>query len=550
MKKTLKNLGKFLMLLVLVSSCQDDDKTFGDLDAPQNLEITYTIEGQNAEYPDGDGTGNVMIKAIAEGAVTYKFSFSDLTNASSPTGEYTKQFTQNGVHTYTITATAFGRGGVSTSKSVEVTVLSNFSDEEAVAFLTGGSTKKWYFAADQPAHLGVGPNDANTATNFEPGYYGAAPWEKAGSPDSSCLYDNELTFSKEGNFIKYSLNNGGRTFFNSSFNSVGGSSSSSDQCSPFETGGSKTVSLSPSTSLVAPENKRGTVMNFSDGGFMGYYIGTSTYEIMSITDTKMVVRAVMGGNNALAWYHTFTNVKPVQGGSGEPDTDYTTEVWADEFNTDGAPDPSKWTMEIGTGQNGWGNNEKQYYRAENAVVSGGTLKITAKKETFAGSQYTSARMNTFNKKDFTYGKVEIRAKLPSGGGTWPALWALGSNFQQTPWPGCGEIDIMEHIGNNQNNIQANLHFPGNSGGNGIHGEIDIQNAAEEFHVYTCVWSPDTIKFYVDNVEFHSFNNSAAVPFNSNFFLIMNVAMGGNLGGNIDPNFTQSTMEVDYIKLFQ
>ena len=133
-------------------------------------------------------------------------------------------------------------------------------------------------------------------------------------------------------------------------------------------------------------------------------------------------------------------------------------VWADEFNTAGAPDAAKWGYDIGTGSGGWGNNELQYYtnRPDNVFISGGTLKIIAKKETYSGSSYTSARMLTKDKFSFKYGKVEISAKLPVGVGTWPALWMLGNNFTTVGWPACGEIDIMEHRGSELNKIFATL----------------------------------------------------------------------------------------------
>ncbi|MGK4568924.1 glycoside hydrolase family 16 protein [Flavobacterium sp. 3HN19-14] len=172
-------------------------------------------------------------------------------------------------------------------------------------------------------------------------------------------------------------------------------------------------------------------MTFSDNGFMGYYIGQSTYEILSITDNRMVVRAVMGGNSSLAWYHTFSTQPPVQGG----DDNFDNLVWQDNFDTDGAPNPANWGYDIGLG-GGWGNNEVQYYTdaSSNVIVQGGMLKITAKKENFGGAQYTSARLKSENKFDFKYGKVEFRAKLPTGGGTWPALWMLGANYATNAWP--------------------------------------------------------------------------------------------------------------------
>lgn len=225
-------------------------------------------------------------------------------------------------------------------------------------------------------------------------------------------------------------------------------------------------------------------------------------------------------------------------------------IWSEEFNTPGAPDPSKWGYDLGAG--GWGNNELQYYtnRPDNAVVSGGTLKIIAKAENFSGSPYTSARLLTKDKFSFKYGKVEARAKLPFGAGTWAAIWMLGSNINTVPWPGCGEIDIMEHVGNQQNKIFGTLHYPGRSGGNADGSSVVIANASTEFHKYAVEWTASTIKISVDDFTYFTFSNSAAVPFNHNFFIILNVAMGGNFGGAVDPAFVSSTMEIDYIRVYQ
>lgn len=225
-------------------------------------------------------------------------------------------------------------------------------------------------------------------------------------------------------------------------------------------------------------------------------------------------------------------------------------VWSDEFNTDGLPDPAKWGYDLGAG--GWGNAEAEYYtnRKENASVSNGTLKITAQKENFSGSAYTSARLLTKDKFAFTFGKVEAKAKLPSGVGTWPAIWMLGSNISTIPWPACGEIDIMEHIGREQNKIYGTLHYAGHSGGNAVGSTKVISNASTEFHIYTLEWTPNSIKISVDNQVYHTVFNSSELPFNRDFFIIMNLAMGGNFAGPIDLAFTSATLEVDYIRVYR
>ncbi|MES2649532.1 MAG: family 16 glycosylhydrolase [Bacteroidota bacterium] len=225
-------------------------------------------------------------------------------------------------------------------------------------------------------------------------------------------------------------------------------------------------------------------------------------------------------------------------------------AWSDEFDIDGAPDASKWGYDLGAG--GWGNVELQHYtnRPENVIISGGTLKIKAIKENFSGANYTSARLLSKDKYAFKYGKVEARAKLPAGVGTWPAIWMLGSNINTVPWPACGEIDIMEHLGRDLNKIYGTLHYPGRSGANADGSTKIISNATTEFHKYAVEWTAATIKISVDDEVFHVVANSGSTPFNNNFFLIMNIAMGGNFAGAIDPAVTAATMEVDYIRVYR
>ncbi|MFV8837364.1 family 16 glycosylhydrolase [Salinimicrobium soli] len=231
-------------------------------------------------------------------------------------------------------------------------------------------------------------------------------------------------------------------------------------------------------------------------------------------------------------------------------------IFADEFNSNGAPNSSRWGYDIGRGNDGWGNNEVQYYtsRPENVVVENGVLKITARKENYEGADYTSARLLTKGKFSFTYGKVEVRAKLPVGGGTWPAIWMLGSNFSSVGWPACGEIDIMEHVGNRPGIVSSAIHTPSSYGGTVNHGETSIQNVSSQFHVYSAEWTAEKIQFAVDGNIFYTYNpttkNASTWPFNSDQFIILNIAMGGSLGGNIDPNFNSGTMEIDYVRVYK
>lgn len=230
-------------------------------------------------------------------------------------------------------------------------------------------------------------------------------------------------------------------------------------------------------------------------------------------------------------------------------------VWSDEFDIPGAPDPAKWGYDIGDGcpsNCGWGNNELQWYtnRPDNSIVSGGTLKIIAKAENFNGKAYTSARLLSKDKFSFKYGKVDVRAKLPAGAGTWPAIWTLGNNINTVGWPACGEMDIMEHKGSDLNRIYGTLHYPGRSGGNADGNTKVIANATTSFHIYTLEWTSSLIKISVDGDLIHSVINSTAIPFNQNFFFILNIAMGGNFGGPVDPGFTSANMEIDYVRVYQ
>lgn len=227
-------------------------------------------------------------------------------------------------------------------------------------------------------------------------------------------------------------------------------------------------------------------------------------------------------------------------------------VWSDEFDVPGLPNPLKWGYDLGTGDGGWGNNELEYYtnRRKNAVVANGVLKITALKESYNGSAYTSARLLTKGKFSFKYGKIDVRAKLPAGIGTWPAIWMLGDNISATGWPDCGEADIMEHRGSELNKIFGTLHYPGHSGANGNGSTLMINNATTQFHDYILEWTPAAIKFYVDKQLYYTVTNTGSLPFNQKFFIILNVAIGGNFGGAADTTLTSAAMEIDYVRVYQ
>jgi beta-glucanase (GH16 family) len=168
----------------------------------------------------------------------------------------------------------------------------------------------------------------------------------------------------------------------------------------------------------------------------------------------------------------------------------------------------------------------------------------------AGAGFSSARIKTEGLQEFTYGRVAARAKLPTGGGTWPAIWMLGGDYLTNPWPAAGEMDIMEHVGNQQDIVFASTHDPNNFGGNARTGSTLVEGASEDFHLYEMEWTETEIKFAVDGIVYHTVSNDGTLPFNKDFFFILNVAMGGNFGGTVDPAFTESSMEIDYIRMYQ
>ena len=247
---------------------------------------------------------------------------------------------------------------------------------------------------------------------------------------------------------------------------------------------------------------------------------------------------------------------------------YTNLVFSDEFDYEGNPDEEKWHYQVIPPDNGsWHNGELQHYtdREENSFVSDGTLKIVAKKEeyTTGGStkQYTSARLNS--KFAFTYGRVEVRAKLPSVAGTWPAIWTLGADsnevgnyfgdqYGNAGWPDSGEIDIMEQTGGDKNSVITHFHWGDKTSGEYKNdgGTLPIEDASGTFHVFSMVWDRDSIKVYVDDQLNFELPNDSNKPFNHPHYLLLNLAMGGSLGGDVPESFTEGTFEIDYVRVHQ
>ncbi len=308
---------------------------------------------------------------------------------------------------------------------------------------------------------------------------------------------------------------------------------------------------------VSEENSSGLLTyQFAENGNYSIRIRAHSTESEFIEDLKSF-EIILGGSS----------------GGGNSDTSnagYTTPltypnytlVWNDEF--DGTSlNEGDWNFEIGTGNNGWGNNELQYYKRENVSVENGRLIITAKNEFFNNNNYTSSRVTTQGKKSFKYGRIDIRARMPEGQGLWPALWMLGDNINSVSWPACGEIDIMEMVGGTTTNSRGDgvthgtIHWSDASGSHANYGQGKRlgpgKKLSDEFNVYSIVWNSSGITWYFNDQQFNSINTSPAAlsEFNQNFFFIMNVAVGGNWPGSPD-NSTQfpDKMQVDYVRVFQ
>ncbi len=234
-----------------------------------------------------------------------------------------------------------------------------------------------------------------------------------------------------------------------------------------------------------------------------------------------------------------------------------TMVWADEFEGT-VLNASSWTYEIGNGCDvgicGWGNNELQRYTnsLDNSKLENGRLVITSRKE--GATNYTSARIKTQEKRVFTHGRVDVRARLPKGQGIWPAIWMLGTNITTVSWPNCGEIDIMELVGHQPKVVHGTVHFfDGSYKFSSSSTSLSAGDFSDQFHVFTIMWDFNKIEFFVDNKLYKTFTNAGIqnYPFNNPFFFIMNIAVGGNWPGSPDDTtvFPQE-MVVDYIRVFQ
>lgn len=236
-------------------------------------------------------------------------------------------------------------------------------------------------------------------------------------------------------------------------------------------------------------------------------------------------------------------------------------VWSDEFDYEGAPDPDKWDYDVGG--NGWGNNELQFYtKGDNVIVQDGLLVIEARKEQVDGMSYSSTRLVSRGKGDWLYGRVEVRAKLPGGLGTWPAIWMLPTEWEYGNWPASGEIDIMEHVGYDPGVVHGTVHTDryNHMKGTQVGDSLKVETATTEFHEYAIEWYEERILFFIDGVQYFRFSpfvnrpnpGYKEWPFDQTFHLLINIAVGGNWGGaqGVDESIWPVTLEVDYVRVYE
>lgn len=405
--KKLKYLVAALCMIVL--GCEEDD-------TPSALPLANLTV--SSEVADGD---TAKITASAEGATSYTFDFGDGTTGESLTGYIVKTYTMVGTNTYNVVVTAFDASGDSISETVAVSITIAEEVPEEVNLLTGGSTKTWYLAASEPGHLGVGPSKEGIDGDWwYPKWYAATAFEKCSSEESDCLCDDELTFSLDasGN-VSYVLDNKGQTYFNQGHLAAAGGSGDMDLCYDFDTTGSKAVTVSSVSGNVPDEETTGMQLDLADGGFMGYYVGSSTYEILAISETALYVRTVDAADPNLAWYHKFASepATPPMGGDGEPtsaaptptvDATKVISMFSDAYND----------VTVDTWRTDWSSATLEDIEVEgNATKKYSALNFVGIET--VSSQIDATTMTHFHTDVWTADATELRIKLvdfgPDGG---------------------------------------------------------------------------------------------------------------------------------------
>tara|TARA_B100000795_G_scaffold161814_1_gene121579 strand:+ start:658 stop:2190 length:1533 start_codon:yes stop_codon:yes gene_type:complete len=510
MKKT--NFFAIILLMLLFISCGNDSESEGLNDLkPSNLSVTGIAVGTDSNNLNGDGSGIVDFTITATNATLYRVIINDEElELTQNTFSYT--FTNSGTNDYPITITASNSAG-STSTTYTITVLVSSTDGLQLVwsdeFDGNGAIDpaKWSY---ETGGGGWGNNEVQVYTadqsnvKVENGFLKITAIKE--SADAKTYYFDELNLLDSGDNIVDIIEN---------FDGAAPSLNEFD-------GASAQVIANPN---ISGENTTSTVVEFTktigSNGNAGVFWDRSSAVDLSVNnklslktwspDAGVVVRLKLENSaNGSEFYLVDASTS-------------VSNAWETlTYDFSGAP----------------------AYNYDRLVVffdHGNTI-----------ANYTSGRIKTQNLYDFTYGRVEVRAKLPASAGTWPAIWMLGSNFTSVSWPHCGEMDIMEQKGWDKNNVLGTFHWQDSASdsyaGYGL--ETEAPTSTSEFHLYSLEWTPAVIYVYYDNEPYVTFANNNSLPFNADFFFILNIAMGGNLGGDIDPSFTQDTMEIDYVRVYQ
>jgi len=527
------------ILFVFILSCSSGSENGGSVIdpvdppseiIPKDLSINITIEGSDTNNPNGDGSGLVKFSASATNAVSYSYRFGTGDSKTS-TGSVEYTYSDVGTKSYNIKVLAYSSTNnyITIEKSITVYVKP-VSDPILLDLLAGSTSKTWRINAAQDAHFSNGSEDKNY-----PNYWEAFSFSKS----DSGFYDDEFTFNVNGTYIHKTNNTvfGKGVNLNSDFGTTSQTTNNDGDIENYPLDNYETTFSAKSEDGIDK-------IEFNDSGFIGFYVGSHNYTIECYDDNNILIRTL--DNNDIAWYLWLSS----QTISETPSKDqFTNLIWEDTFDYNGEIDSEKWTHEV---REQWYNNEVQSTTnlLENSKVENGILKLTAIKK--SNGDYTSARIMTHDKLDYKYGRIDVRAKMPAKtNGVWPAIWLLGSNYNTVDWPACGEMDIQEYAQTNQFNVQSTVHKPDGYAGQGDSNVTDAYTDIDsEFHIYSLVWTKEALTFYVNDEPHHIVGNSCSLPFNHKFYLILNFAMGGDMGGEIDSSFTRDSMEIDYVKVYQ